>query len=251
MTKNVVITGGGSGQGFEHAKGLAQDGWRVFALDCEFERERREELSQAGIHVATVDVTEESQWQEFTNELHAIGVQEIHGLVNNAGVLVRDGIQAISKLDWERVLNVNLTGAFLGIQQLLPFLKRAHQSSIVNIGSQAGLFGHYATAYSVSKWGLRGLSKAVAVELGNLGVRSNCVLPGYIETDMNRSAPVAFRNAHLRSIPVHRFGNMQDVTAVVKFLLSDASEFLTGAEISVDGGQSAHGGSYRFEEFLG
>ena len=107
----------------------------------------------------------------------------------------------------------------------------------------AGLTGHYPVAYTVSKWGLRGLSRVASLELGPRGIRVNTIFPGYIETPMTASAPPAFRAANIAETPLGRTGSADEVAPLVVFLISDESSYITGAEIVVDGGQTAHGGT--------
>ncbi len=115
-------------------------------------------------------------------------------------------------------------------------------SSIVNVGSSASLTAYYPVAYTASKWALRGVSKIAATELGPRGIRVNTVHPGYIETEMTAAATPAFREAMYRETPLGRSGTVDDIAPLVVFLLSDASSFITGVEIPVDGGLTAHGG---------
>jgi 3alpha(or 20beta)-hydroxysteroid dehydrogenase len=106
----------------------------------------------------------------------------------------------------------------------------------------AGLTGHFPVAYTVSKWGLRGLSRVASLELGPRGIRVNTICPGYVETQMTATAPAAFRAANVAETPLGRTGTTDDVTPLVVYLISDESSYVSGAEIPVDGGQSAHGG---------
>jgi 3alpha(or 20beta)-hydroxysteroid dehydrogenase len=133
-----------------------------------------------------------------------------------------------------------VTGALLGIQALTPLMPPG--SSIVVVGSVAALTAHYTVAYTASKWALRGLSRVASMELGPLGIRVNSIHPGYIETPMTASAPAAFREVSLEVVPLGRLGTPEDVAPLVGFLLSDESSYLSGTEIAIDGGQSAHGG---------
>ena len=119
--------------------------------------------------------------------------------------------------------------------------------SIVNVSSIAGLTGHYAVGYTVSKWGVRGLSRVASMDLGERGIRVNAIFPGYIETPMTASAPAAFRAANVRGDALGRVGTSEEVAPLVVFLISDESSFITGAEIVIDGGQVAHGGAMSFQ----
>jgi 3alpha(or 20beta)-hydroxysteroid dehydrogenase len=163
----------------------------------------------------------------------------VKGLVNNAGVTQRTRIGDVVREDWDRVLAINVTGAMLAIQALLPLMDAG--ASIVNIGSAAGLTGHYTAAYTTSKWALRGLTHSCVTELGPRGIRVNIVHPGYIRTEMTASAPAQFLDANIAIAPLHRGGEPHEVANVVVFLLSDAAAYVTGAEIGVDGGQFLSG----------
>jgi 3alpha(or 20beta)-hydroxysteroid dehydrogenase len=116
-------------------------------------------------------------------------------------------------------------------------------SSIVNVGSVAGLTGHYTAAYTASKWGLRGLSRVAATEYGSRGIRVNTIHPGFIETDMTANAPSAMRASQLELTPLERFGDVADVAGVAVFLISDAAAYISGADIPVDGGFTSSAGA--------
>jgi 3alpha(or 20beta)-hydroxysteroid dehydrogenase len=161
--------------------------------------------------------------------------------VNNAGVALRARLGEVDVADWNRVFAVNTTGPLLGMQALLPLMRRG--ASIVNIGSLAALTAHPAVAYTASKWALRGLTRSASMQLGERGIRVNLVNPGFIDTPMTDAAPETFRTVNLANTPLGRTGQPADVAAAVLFLLSPESGFITGAEIPVDGGQWAHGGA--------
>lgn len=234
-----VVTGGAGGQGAEEVLLLASNGADVVAADIRDEAPEllaRAEGLQGTVTYRKLDVTSKAQWQQLADSL---GGRPVKGLVNNAGVTSRIRIGAVTLDDWNRVLSVNVTGAMLGIQALLPLMGKG--SSIVNIGSAAGVTGHYTAAYTTSKWAIRGLSHSCATELGGQGIRVNLVHPGYIHTEMTASAPSAFLDANIAVAPLRRGGQPEEVANVVVFLLSDASSYVTGAEIGVDGGQFLSG----------
>ncbi|POX50911.1 SDR family NAD(P)-dependent oxidoreductase [Streptomyces sp. Ru72] len=229
LGKIVVVTGAARGQGAAEAEALTREGARVIATDV---------TEAPGCR--RLDVTSEKDWAELAAELGE-SYGQVHGLVNNAGVTWRVRLDAVRPEDMARVHAVNVTGPLLGIQHLAPLMRTG--ASIVNVGSSAALTAHYPVAYTASKWALRGLSATAAMELGPRGIRVNTVHPGFIETEMTASAAPAFREANIAGTPLGRTGTVDDVTPLVSFLLSDESSFITGAEIPVDGGLTAHGGA--------
>ncbi|WP_327270168.1 SDR family oxidoreductase [Streptomyces sp. NBC_01218] len=228
LGKVVVVTGAARGQGAAEVAAIAREGAHVVATDVG---------SADGCR--RLDVSEERDWAELAAELRETYGQ-VHGLVNNAGITWRARIGDVRPEDMARVHAVNVTGPLLGIQHLAPLMPAG--SSIVNVGSSAALTGHYPVAYTTSKWALRGLSKTAALELGPSGIRVNTIHPGYIETEMTASAAPAFREANIRETPLGRTGTVEEITPLVVFLLSRESSFISGAEIAVDGGLTAHGG---------
>lgn len=235
LTRNLfVVTGAAAGQGAEEALTLARAGAEVIALDLADDAPALSDT--AAIAYRRLDVSREADWAALAASLAG---RRVRGLVNNAGITQRARIGELDRADWDRVFAVNVTGAMLGIQALLPLMDAG--SSIVNIGSVAALTGHYTAAYTASKWALRGLTHACVTELGPRGIRVNLVHPGFIRTPMTASAPTAFAEANTAIIPLGRVGESAEVAGIVAFLLSDAAAFLTGAEIGVDGGQALSG----------
>ncbi|MFE4468623.1 SDR family NAD(P)-dependent oxidoreductase [Leifsonia sp. NPDC056824] len=234
----VVVTGAARGQGAAEARLLAALGARVIATDVV---DPADALDDA-IAFRHLDVTDEAAWAQLAADLaETLDGSPLRGLINNAGVTHRAGIDRTERADWDRVIAVNLTGPMLGMRALSPLM--AAGSSIVNVGSVAGLTGHYTAAYTASKWGLRGLSRVAATEYGPRGIRVNTIHPGFIETDMTANAPAAMREAQLELTPLERLGEAADVAGLAAFLISDASGYISGADLPVDGGFASSAGA--------
>jgi len=240
--KIVVVTGAAGGQGAAEAIALAREGAQVIATDVHDQAPTfAVEVAGPGeVTYRRLDVSRLEDWSDLGSWIE-VEHGRVDGLVNNAGVAFRARVDEVALADWERVLSINLTGPLLGIQTVTPLMTSG--GSIVNISSVAGLTGHFPAAYTASKWGLRGLSRVASLELGPRGIRVNTICPGYIETAMTASAPDAFRVANIHEVPLGRTGTVDDVAPLVVYLISDESSYVSGAEIPVDGGQSAHGGA--------
>jgi 3alpha(or 20beta)-hydroxysteroid dehydrogenase len=236
--KVIVVTGAAGGQGRREAELLHESGATVFACDLQFRDDSPVEDDRMIRY--QLDVTDEAAWGALRDQI-AADFGEVHGLVNNAGAAMRARLGEVEVDRWNRVFAVNATGPMLGMQTLVPLMRAG--ASIVNIGSLAAVTAHPAIAYTASKWALRGLSRAVSMQLGERGIRVNLVNPGFIETPMTAAAPETFRAVNIANTPLGRVGEVDDVAAAVLFLLSDESGFMTGAELAVDGGQWAHGGT--------
>ena len=237
--RRIVVTGAASGQGAAEVAALAAEGAEVLAADLS--------APAGGERVTGVelDVADPDGWSALA-ELARERFGGVDGLINNAGITHRVRIGELDLADWNRVLAVNVTGAMLGIQALLPLMGEG--ASIVNVGSLAALTGHYTAAYTTSKWALRGLTQAAAMDLGQRGIRVNAVHPGYIDTPMTASAPQAFLDANVELTPLGRPGRADEVAAVMVFLMSEESSFVNGAEISVDGGLFRGGAAKHFAD---
>ncbi len=240
--KTAIITGAARGMGAATARLFCAEGAQVVltdVLDAEGAALARELGDQALFHHH--DVADENAWQQvLATTLARFGGIDI--LVNNAGVLLMRGLLDISKAEFERVLGINLVGSFLGIKTVAPRLIERGAGAIVNISSIDGMKGSNATAaYSASKWGVRGLTKVAAMELGPRGIRVNSVHPGGISTPMTTRADAspavqAATTKFYKTVPLGRIGHAEEVARVTLFLASDDASYVCGAEIVVDGG---------------
>ncbi|HEX7129888.1 MAG TPA: SDR family oxidoreductase [Rhodanobacteraceae bacterium] len=240
----ALVTGAARGQGAAEARLLAEAGARVLlcdVLDAEGEATAAE-IRAAGFaaQYRHLDVASESEWHQSVAFLKA----EFGGLnilVNNAGVALRGPtFLTTTREQWERVLAVNLTGPFLGIQAAAPLIRDSGGGAIVNTGSTAGLNGHFATAYSVSKWGVRGLTKAAAMAFADWNIRVNAIHPGVVDTAMVAGSE-DFVEAMQHVTALRRAAAPEDIARVVLFLVSDEAAYITGADVPVDGGFTALG----------
>lgn len=234
--KIALITGGSRGQGAAEARLFAAEGAALMiadVLDTEgsaLARELRD--GGAAVDYQHLDVTQPADWHAAVNQLRGrLGRLDI--LINNAGISQGSGLMDATLDDWERVLCVNLTGPFLGIQASVPAMTQG--GAIVNISSIAGMVGYRAAAYAASKWGLRGLSHSAALDLVDRGIRVNSVHPGLVDTPLLGNRTV-FIEAMTKLTPMQRAGSADEIAKLVLFLASDDASFITGAEIAIDGG---------------
>lgn len=240
--KIAIITGAARGMGAATARMFAREGATVIVADVhesDGQAVATELGSSSWFH--RLDVSVENEWQEFV----AIAMAR-HGridvLVNNAGIVHFSLIDQLTEKDFDRVLGVNLKGAFFGIKHVGRVMKAARRGAIVNISSVDGTRGANAlSAYSASKWAVRGLTRTAALEYGPLGVRVNSVHPGGIDTAMGNPLQLRGdeRHADYRLVPLRRIGEPAEVAAASLFLCSDEASYISGAEVLVDGGWAA------------
>ncbi len=236
----AIVTGAARGQGAAEAWALATAGASVVLGDI---------LDEAGQQVADdigasarychLDVTSEQDWADAValaeSTFGPVGI-----LVNNAGILRHGPIQRTSVEEFALTMEVNLTGTYLGMRAVIDSMQEAGGGSIINISSVGGMLGTPgAVAYVTSKWAVRGLTKAAASDLARFGIRVNSVHPGAIQTDMIADGGFeaeAFIERNKNRMPIRRMGVPEDVAGAVVFLASPSSSYVTGAELTVDGG---------------
>ena len=243
--KVALISGGARGQGAVEAKLFASEGASVVIADIldDEGKQVEAEIAESGGNATYVhlDVTSESQWNAAVNTaVELYGKLDI--LVNNAGILIRAGIEDTTGEDWDRIMDVNGKGVFLGTKAAIPAMREAGGGSIINISSVAGLQGSPgASAYSATKGAVRILTKSTAVQYAAENIRCNSVHPGLIYTDMTKDSvdtPEGEREWRAR-VPMGRLGVSEDVAKGVMFLASDESSYMTGSELVIDGGITA------------
>jgi 3alpha(or 20beta)-hydroxysteroid dehydrogenase len=240
--KVALITGAAGGQGAEEARLFTQEGAAVVLTDVDEAAgtSLAEGIRQEGGRATFVphDVADMHGWHRAADAAGEFG--GLHILVNNAGIISRHGLATIPLAAWQRTLDVNLTGAMLGMQVCAPLIRDSGGGAIVNISSIAGLTAHYDAAYGASKWALRGLTKIAAIEFVEWGIRVNSIHPGQImETSFVRDATPGHAESARRTIPMGRQGTPRECANLVLFLASDEASFITGAEIAIDGGFTA------------
>lgn len=246
--KVALITGAAGGQGEAEARLFAGEGACVVLTDLGLDRldaVTRDIRAAGGKAICLAhDVTDEEQWIAVIGRVE----QEfgaLHVLVNNAGTISRQGILNATLAAWQRTMDVNLTGAMLGMKHAAPLMRRSGGGSIVNVSSTAGLTAHYDAAYCASKWGLRGLTKMAAVELAGWNIRVNSIHPGVIEnTSFFREGAAGHAEAARQAVPMQRQGTPQECANLVLYLAGDEASFITGAEIAIDGGYTAGGAAF-------
>jgi 3alpha(or 20beta)-hydroxysteroid dehydrogenase len=238
----AIVTGGARFMGATTAKLLAAEGATVVVADI-LEKEGQATVAEIGGNSMffKLDVGNETAWQALAKEVETrFGRADV--LVNNAGMLHFAPLLQTKLEDIERILRVNLLGTFLGMKTIAPLMIKGGKGAIVNISSVDGLKGSNSmTAYAASKWGVRGITKVAALELGHQGVRVNSVHPGGVNTPMSNpnNLPAAELSASYTAVPLQRIGETEEIARASVFLASDDASYINGAELAVDGGWSA------------
>jgi NAD(P)-dependent dehydrogenase (short-subunit alcohol dehydrogenase family) len=245
--KVAVITGAGSGQGAMEAELFAREGAKVVATDMNDEHlgellERLGEQYPDAVIGLRQNVSKEADWQHIVEE--AVGTfGKVDILINNAGItgITEFTLNKLTIEEWDKVMNVNALGNFLGMKHVIPEMKRNGQGSIVNISSLTGISGLGGlTAYSASKGAIRTMTKGAARDFGGDHIRVNSIHPGYIETPSTEylTSNADIRDALIAAVPLKYLGQSEDVAYAALFLASDEARFITGEELIIDGGQT-------------
>lgn len=240
--KVAIVTGAAGGMGAAEAKLFAGEGARVLATDMQFEKLDKwvQESARSGLGIASLahDVTSENEWKKVAERAIAL-FGKIDILINNAGVWPSGATTENTDEDsWQKIIDINLTGPFLGVRAVLPYLKKNGGGSIVNIASIAGNVGGNGPAYTASKGGLRLLTKDMAVEFAKYKIRVNSLHPGGVLTPMTEAfAKMPGSEEMIRNIcPQGRMAEAIEIAYGALFLASDESSFMTGSELVMDGG---------------
>lgn len=245
--RRVLVTGGASGIGMATVERFLEEGARVAVVDISKESctSAENELRAKGHEVLMIrgDVSSSKDVKRAVGEV-AGAFGGIDVLFNNAGILVEGTVEQVSEEDWDRIMSINVKGAFLMCKEVVPIMLRQGKGAIVNNASCSGLVGdRNAIAYNTSKGAVVLMTKCLALDYAQKGIRANCVCPGEIDTPMfrqearSRNKPVEEYRKELCEVhPIGRLGVPKEVADAVLFLASDDASFITGAAFSVDGG---------------
>jgi 2-deoxy-D-gluconate 3-dehydrogenase len=244
----AVVTGGNGGIGLGMARGLASAGVAVVVSGRNRDKSRAavKELTAMGAKALAIeaDVADEAQVNALVEgTLDRLGRLDI--LINNAGMNIRKPAQSLSLAEWSRVIDTNLTSAFMASRAVYPAMKRQGGGKIINIGSMMSIFGtDFAPAYAASKGGIVQLTRATAAGWARDNIQVNAVLPGWIDTELTQAARREVEGLHERVLartPARRWGVPDDLAGIAVFLGGPASDFVTGTAIPVDGGYAIQG----------
>src|SRR5690625_3351507 len=237
--KVAIVTGGASGIGEGIVDLFAKEGAIVIAADINEEALQKADKKD-NVHGMKLNVASDESWEALTDKVKE-KFGQIDILVNNAGISSEKPYTEINSDDWEKMLSINGYGPFAGMKHIAPVMDEQKKGSIVNISSYTAQIGQGFNHYSASKGAVRALSKAAATQFGKSGVRVNTLFPGIIETPMTEALTEYkdLLDQLIQATPLKRLGKPEDIAEAALFFASDASSYITGAELVIDGGFSA------------
>ncbi|MFL2803357.1 MAG: SDR family NAD(P)-dependent oxidoreductase [Dehalococcoidia bacterium] len=244
--KTAIVTGGNGGIGYGMASEIGKSGANVVITGRNSDKTKAavNELKKSVDNVIGIDsdVSDESSIKDMIKTSYDT-FGSIDVLINNAGIGIRELPENYNTDDWNKVININLTGAFLCSREVYPIMKSQGSGKIINIGSMTSIFGlDWAVAYASSKGGIVQLTKTLAVSWAKDNIQSNCILPGWIHTDLTQGIKDQFQDRYqqiLSRIPSNRWGEPDDLAGTAVYLSSSASDYVNGVSIAVDGGYTS------------
>ena len=237
--KVAIITGGARGMGASHVRLFASEGAKVVFTDLNEEEGRILEKEIGGnVKFIKQDVTDAASWEKVVEDTEKIFGQ-VNILVNNAGISINKPLLEITEDEYRKIVDINQVSVFLGTKAVAASMNKSGNGSIVNISSMNGLVGG-AIGYTDTKFAVRGMTKAAAIQLSPLGIRVNSVHPGVIETPMvTEGDSYEVIKKLSKQIPIRRMAKSEEVSNLVLYLASDESSYSTGSEFVIDGGLTA------------
>ncbi len=238
--KIVVVTGSARGIGKSIAEHFAEEGAQIIIVDVleDAINETVHEMTSKGYKVVGTkcDITSENEVTDLMKDIHE-RFGSIDVLINNAGITADTLLIRMNKNDWDKVVNVNLTGTFICTQKAAKYMMKQRSGKIVNLSSVIGFIGNFGQAnYAATKGGIIAFTKSVAKELASRGINVNAVAPGFIRSEMTDKLSEEIQEKYLENIPMKRFGTADDVAKLVLFLCSSYADYITGQTIIIDGG---------------
>ena len=235
--KNIILTGATGGIGSSILKKLVEAEANVLATGTNEEKLNKIKNNYKSVSVEKFDISMHDKIEDFINEVNDKFENKIDVLINNAGVTSDNLSIRMKQVEWQKVIDINLTAAFLLSKNVIKKMLKNKEGKIINITSVVGHTGNIGQAnYTASKAGLVAMSKSFALEYGKKNIKVNCISPGFITTDMSNKIDENYKEILKSRIPLDRFGDPKDVANTVLFLSSNLSDYITGETIHVNGG---------------
>lgn len=238
--KVVLVTGSARGIGKSIAEHFAEKGAQLIIIDLieDAINETVHEMNSKGYKAVGIkcDITSEDEVKQLMKDVYE-RFASIDVLINNAGITADTLLIRMNKNDWDKVLNVNLTGTFICTQKAVKYMMKQRSGKIVNLSSVIGFIGNFGQAnYAATKGGIIAFTKSVAKEMASRNINVNAIAPGFIQSDMTDKLPEEIQQKYLENIPMKRFGTPDDVAKLALFLCSSFADYITGQTIIIDGG---------------